>query len=106
MKQKSQEIIGKTVVNSSGLVIGEVEDYLIDLDTWRVSDIQVKIDKKKAKELGLKVSFFGFGGLLVLIDVGQIQSLTDQVILSLGADEFKDYVESRQAGPDEEEDED
>ena len=107
MKQKSQEILGKTVINDSGFVIGEVNDYLVDVETWQVSDLQVKIEKKKAKELGLKAPFFG--SLLVLIGVDQIQSMTDQVILGLGSSDIKKYVDRRQAeaeGSDEEEEED
>ncbi len=100
MLQKSQEILGKTVVNSDGVVIGEVNDYLIHTKTWQVTDLLVKIEKKKAKELGLKTPFFG--SLLVLVEVQKISSLTDQIILSLGADEFKSYVEQRKSATDEE----
>lgn len=106
MLQKSQEILGKTVVNDDGVVIGEVNDYLVNTKTWQVTDLQVKIEKKKAKELGLKTPFFG--SLLVLVEVSRISSLTDQIILSLGASEFKSYVETRKQGApesDEEEDE-
>ena len=101
MLQKSQDILGKTVVNDDGVVIGEVNDYLVNTKTWQVTDLQVKIEKKKAKELGLKTPFFG--SLLVLVEVSRISSLTDQIILSLGADEFKSYVEGRKQGPTEEE---
>lgn len=95
MLQKSQEILGKMVVNNDGVVIGEVNDYLVNTKTWQVTDLQVKIEKKKAKELGLKAPFFG--SLLVLVEVQKISSLTDQIILSLGADEFKSYVEQRKS---------
>ena len=101
MKQKSQDIIGKTVVTSSGFVIGEVSDYLIDTTTWSVSDLQIKVEKKKAKELGLKTPFFS--SLLILVEVEQIASITDQIIVSLAPDSFKAYVEQRKQ-PDAQED--
>ena len=101
MFQKSQDILGKVVVNESGVVIGEVNDYVINTTTWQVTDLQVKIEKKKAKELGLKTPFFG--SLLVLIEVHVISSLTDQVILSLDAGGFKAYVEDRKAAAEQEE---
>ena len=100
MLQKSQDILGKTVVNDDGVVIGEVNDYLVHTKTWQVTDLQVKIEKKKAKELGLKTPFFG--SLLVLVEVSRISSLTDQIILPLGAREFKSYIEGRKQGPVEE----
>lgn len=91
--QKSEDIIGKNVANSSGYIIGEVHDYLIDLETWQVTDLQVKIEKPKAKELGLKAPFFG--ALLVLFDVGLIISAEDQIIVSLERDAIKPYVDRR-----------
>ncbi len=92
MLQKSQEILGKTVVSNEGVVIGEVSDYLIDTESWQGTNLRVKIEKKKAKELGLKTPFFG--SLLVLVEVGKISSLTDQVILSLASEDFKGYIAS------------
>lgn len=96
MKQKSHEIIGKTVINTDGFVIGEVNDYLVDVETWTVSDLQLKIERKKAKELNLKVSFFKLGALLVLVGVDHVHSITDQVILDLDAEAFATYIAKRQ----------
>jgi len=98
MKQKSQELIGKTVISDSGVVIGEVKDYFVDTTSWNITDIQVKIEKKKAKELGLKTPFFS--SLLVLVEVHKIQSFNDQVVLGLSADDFKPYIEARQTDDD------
>lgn len=92
--KKSADIIGKTVVNGDGFIIGEVVDYLIELETWQITDIQVKIEKATAKELGLKAPFFG--SLNVLIEVEQIRSTTDQIIIYLSKDDFKPYVDARQ----------
>ena len=103
MKQFSQNIIGKTVINTSGYVIGEVNDYLVDLESWQVTDLQLKIERKKAKELNLKVSFFKLGSLLVLVDVAQVHSINDQVILALSAEDFKGYIDQRQEEDGEEE---
>ena len=98
MKQKSQELIGKTVISDGGVVIGEVKDYFVDTTSWNITDIQVKIEKKKAKELGLKTPFFS--SLLVLVEVHKIQSFNDQVVLGLSADDFKPYIEARQTDDD------
>ena len=42
--KKSKEIIGKTVINDDGFIIGEVVDYYVDVDTWSVTDLQVKVE--------------------------------------------------------------
>jgi sporulation protein YlmC with PRC-barrel domain len=91
---KSKDLIGKTVSNADGLLIGELQDVILDTDTWSISDIQVKVEKQTAKELGMKTPFFG--SLLILLDVVYIKSVSDQVILGMGRDELKPYVEERE----------
>jgi sporulation protein YlmC with PRC-barrel domain len=91
---KSKELIGKTVSNGDGLLIGELQDVILETESWSITDIQVKIEKQTAKELGMKTPFFG--SLLVLIDVAHVRSVSDQVILSMGRDELKPYVEERE----------
>ena len=43
------------------------------------------------------------GSLLVLVDVDQVHSINDQVILSLSAEDFKGYIDQRQEEDGEEE---
>ncbi len=92
--KKSKDVIGKTVINDDGFIIGEVVDYYIDVDTWSVTDIQIKIEKAAGKELSLKMPFFG--SLLVLVEVEHIKAATDQIMLSLSKDELTAYVTARQ----------
>ena len=90
---RSEEIVGKTVVNADGDIIGEVSEVLVDADRWCVADVQVRIAKPHAKELGLRTPFFG--RLLVLVGVDKINSISDQIVLAIKKSEFKDYVEER-----------
>ncbi|MEM1347681.1 MAG: hypothetical protein AAGI01_03930 [Myxococcota bacterium] len=92
-RRKSGDIIGKSVINEEGVTLGEVIDYLIDIDEWAVTDVQVKIEKTVAKELGLKTPFFG--SLLVLFSVDLILSAEDNVMLGIERDDIKPYVEER-----------
>ena len=92
--KKSKDIIGKTVINNDGFIIGEVVDYYLDVDTWQVTDLQVKVEKSAGKELGLKMPFFG--SLLVLVEVDHIQAATDQIMLSMAREDFTSYVNERQ----------
>ncbi len=91
--KKSKELIDKTVANAEGFVIGTVNDYLIDVQSWQVSDLQIKIDKAVAKELGLKAPMFG--SLLVLVSVSEVRSMSDQVIVGLTKAAFAGYIEAR-----------
>lgn len=90
---KSEEIVGKTVTNAEGNVIGSVVELVVDTGTWRVTDLQLRVEKATAKEMGLKTPLFG--ALNILVETARIRSVADQVVLDLGIADFKGYVESR-----------
>lgn len=92
--KKTEEIIGKKVVNNNGMILGEVTELFIAVDGWQVSDIQVKMDKAATKELGIKSPFFG--SLLVPFGVDLIEAIADQVLVDLDQTVVKDYVLERQ----------
>jgi sporulation protein YlmC with PRC-barrel domain len=92
---KASDLLEKTVVTGDGFIVGEVNELVVHPDRWQVTDIQVKVDKKNAKEVGLKTPFFG--SLLVLVDTERVDSAADQIILDFPRGELKEYVESRQA---------
>lgn len=90
--KKSSEVTGKTVSTSEGRVIGTVADLLIDT-LWNVTDIQIKVEKAAAKEMGLKRPLIG--SLLILVETSRIKAVTDQVLIDIKLDEFQDYVNKR-----------
>lgn len=91
--KKSEEIIGKTVANTDGLIMGEVTEIWFSTADWRVTDLQVKMNKEVAKDLGLKTPFFG--SLLVPFAIDLVQAVGDQVMLDLNATAVRPYVEQR-----------
>lgn len=90
---KVSDLVGKTVATSEGNIVGEVNEIIIDTDTWRASDLQVKIEKSTGKEMGLKTPFIG--SLLVLVETNRVTSAADQIIVDVPVDGFKDYVDGR-----------
>ena len=91
---KSQDLVGRRVVNEGGFVLGAVTAVVIDTGHWQVTDLQICIEKSTAKEVGLKTPFFG--NLLVLLEIELIKSAADQIVVRLSHDELKPYVEGRQ----------
>lgn len=89
----SQELRGKTVANRNGHLIGEVAELIFDTDSWRVTDLQIRIEKATAKEMGLKAPLFG--SLLLLVETTRVASTSDQIILDIPVEGFKDYVDAR-----------
>lgn len=90
--KKLSEFTGKTVATSEGRVIGTVADLLVGVN-WHVSDIQVKVEKTAAKEIGLKRPLIG--SLLILVETSRVKAVTDQVLIDIKLDEFQAYVNGR-----------
>lgn len=97
--KSSEDIIGKNVANDEGHLIGSVNEIFFDTN-WRLTDIQVKVDKAAAKQLSLKTPFLG--ALLIMIETSKIKAFTDQVIVSIPSAQFKSYVVARQEAEKEE----
>jgi sporulation protein YlmC with PRC-barrel domain len=88
-------VVDKTVATEDGSVIGTIRELVVDVDTWKVVDLQVRVEKDRAKQMGLKTPLLG--SPLILIGTDRIQSTRDQVITDVAADDLADYVASRQA---------
>lgn len=92
-RRKTDELIGKTVTNLDGHVIGTVVEMVVDILSWKVTDLQVRVEKATAKEMSLKAPMFGT--LKILVDCSRIKSVTDQIVVDLAIADFKEYVDSR-----------
>ncbi len=91
---KVSDLLGKNLANVQGHIVGKIHDLLVDVEGWRLTDLQVRVDKSTAKELGLKAPLFG--KLQILIDSGHIVSVADQVVVDIPSNGFAAYLESRE----------
>ena len=91
--KNTDEILKRHVSNSEGHTVGTVNEIYFDND-WKITDIQVKVDKAAAKQFGVKTPLLG--SLLILIGTDRIQAFTDQVVIDISSAEFKSYVIARQ----------
>lgn len=89
---KVTDFVGKIVITNEGQLIGKVKELVINVDTWAVTNMQVEIEKAKAKELGLKTKLFG--NLLALVETKRIISVGDQVVIDVPYDKFAEYSKS------------
>lgn len=91
--KNTEDIIKRPVSNSEGHTVGSINEIYFDKD-WKITDIQVKVDKAAAKQFGVKTPLLG--SLLILVGTDRIQAFTDQVVIDIPAAEFKSYVIARQ----------
>ena len=82
------EVRQRTVIDAAGLAIGVVEAVLIDLASWQVGGLRVRLRREMTEQLGVAWSFFR----KTTIDVPRtaIQSVGDAIILKIRAEELRE----------------
>jgi sporulation protein YlmC with PRC-barrel domain len=77
----SSELAGKLVVSQDGREIGEIDALYVDVDTWRVPAIKVKVRKEVLEDLSLRRPWIGTQ--VIRIPTAQVAGLTDTVVLGV-----------------------
>lgn len=83
----SEKVLGRTVLASQGTVIGSVERMLIDLATWKIDSVDVKVNRDVAQPLGLKKGVLR--GPTIRIAATSIQSIGDAIILGISISDLR-----------------
>ncbi|MBX5481524.1 MAG: hypothetical protein IRZ16_06745 [Myxococcaceae bacterium] len=97
----SDKVVGRTVLSANGQAIGKAVGLLIDLDDWRVADIEVLLNRDMAKPLGLRKGMFR--PPTIRIASSAVQSVADAIILARSIDALRAQLsagsEPEEAGP-------
>lgn len=80
------QLKGRSVIDSRGTAIGEVEDVTIDPAGWRVAGIRVNVRKEVADSLRLDRPMFGSAHLQVATE--RIESVGDAILLNVDTAEM------------------
>ncbi len=84
--------IGKNVVTSENLSVGDVESLSVDLeDEWRITNLKVRVEKAMAEPLGLKKGLLGKAPLIA-VKTDNINLVGDMAFLSKSLEELKKDV--------------
>lgn len=73
------EINGKEVIGADGFKLGKVSDVEFDENGWKLSSLEVRLEKDVAEEHNLR---HRFRKTRVLIHTDHVQSIGDKVILT------------------------
>ena len=90
MRLSDENLRGRTVIASDGLLIGEIAVLFIDSEAWRVESLQVRLRKDVADRLGADRSLFRAGTLE--LPTSMIQSVGDTVVLSVTTDGLRQVL--------------
>jgi sporulation protein YlmC with PRC-barrel domain len=72
-------IIGKSVIGQHGREIGRIIDVGVDIGTWRVLNVQVKLLRRVHQDLNLKRLLFRSQS--ITIPIAEISGVSDTVVL-------------------------
>jgi sporulation protein YlmC with PRC-barrel domain len=87
---EAQVILGRKVQGEEEYAFGDTEDLDIDKAHWRVSDVLVDVRRKAADDMGYPMTIFG--SCKAKVPVRIVEEVKDALQLSVGPDDFKNYI--------------
>src|SRR5688500_15860605 len=94
------ELPGRSVLDSTGRVIGKVERAMVDMESWAVESLRVRLRRDAASELGLASGTFQAATLDV--PTGLVLAASDAVILRAALEELHGLANVPHVPPQEE----
>jgi sporulation protein YlmC with PRC-barrel domain len=89
-----KDLIGLEVVGPHGWKIGTVENVPVDTSTWRVSEIEVKLEKEVAEKLNMKRLF---RSTILPVGTERITGIGNVISINYTQEEMDNYVASQSA---------
>lgn len=83
-------LIGKKVIGSKALVLGEVESVNLDLITWQVTHLGVGLTEEATNELGFKKPFLSH--VEISLPISTVKVVGDVITLDESIRSLKDVV--------------
>lgn len=74
-----ESLAGRSVIDSTGRVIGELSGLILETDRWAIEALRVKLHKDVTKEIG--ASHGAFRAARVDVPVEYVQNVSDTLVL-------------------------
>jgi len=74
------QLRGRSVIDSAGNVIGEVDDVVIDSDNWQVSALRIRLKRETAAAMGVRSG--AFRSALFDVTSEAVKGVAETVVLS------------------------
>src|SRR5262245_65869531 len=85
---KMDDLPGVTVLDTTGRVLGRVTAALVDMETWLIDTLRVRLDRRAAADLDMQWSFWRRP--LFDLPTGLIQAAGDAIILRVSLAELRE----------------
>ena len=83
-----KELSDKFVICAGGFDLGQINGVEIDVNTWQVSDLHVKLSKSASEDLGFKKMI---GTSTICLPISLVSKVGDNVLLNKSRDELMRY---------------
>ena len=90
---KVSKLNGTKVITANAYVLGEVDGAHVDIDTWKVTHLDVDLTNEATKELGFKNPFLG--SIKVCLPVTIVKEFGDVITLENSLQELKNLKECK-----------
>jgi sporulation protein YlmC with PRC-barrel domain len=90
---KVSKLNGTKVITANAYVLGEVDGAHVDIDTWKVTHLDVNLTNEATTELGFKKPFLG--SMKVCLPVTIIKEFGDVITLENSLQELKNLKECK-----------
>jgi sporulation protein YlmC with PRC-barrel domain len=90
---KVSKLDGTKVITANAYVLGEVDGAHVNVDTWKITHLDVNLTNEATKELGFKKPFLG--SLKVCLPVTVIKEFGDVITLENSLQELKNLKECK-----------
>lgn len=86
-ESNAMSLIGMKIIGQHGREIGVISDMIVDVGTWQLRSLEVKLNREALDDLKLKRPWFG--SQTVHVPVGGISGATDNLILKTLLEEME-----------------
>ena len=92
MHLKMSDLPGRTVFDANGVALGTIKTPLVNMETWLVDVLGVKLSRPVAREMGLNASWFAwlFQPATIEVPTGLVQAAGDAILLRVSLAELHD----------------
>lgn len=78
-ESRAMSLVGMRIIGQHGREVGVISDIIVDVGTWQLLSLEVKLNREALDDLKLKRPWFG--SQTVQVPVGEISGATDNLIL-------------------------
>lgn len=86
----SKELRGRNVVGAGGRTIGVVHEIDVELTTWRVKDIIVRVEADAVADLGVRKPIWKSAHMIIHPD--DVQGASDNLVLKIKLEDLAQRV--------------